>query len=515
MVMLWQSLRYDQESGVANVAEATSYATRSELARRLIVQFDSLRSLARLWASSGGDDGSGAGAEAPLDLIRFEGVEAVAWSGDDGTRFLANGDNPAFTHEPSAAEWAPLEAIVIEAQTVTAETARGPFVDADGHAVFHYLLPAAGVQRRGVLVAVIDAHDLLEALLVDEAIGYAIRVSCCDGIELYRRGSADEQLPGSWTRDGWIAPAAGIRWNVRHRPTEALAEDLRTAAVDSVLVVGIVLALLLGGLVFETRRANDRAAAARDAERRIRGLNRELEDRVLARTQKLDDVLTELNTINLSVSHDLRSPLNAISLMVGQLHATNADAAAAGRYERIEANIKRMAGIMDRLLSYSRASALGSEVEEVDMRALAEQVFREQSLRPEAAQFGELPPTRADRVVAHILLTNLVANAVKHARVGRALRIEIGSRQAPDGVTAYYVRDNGRGLEAGLAERLFKPLERDSPAADTGSDLGLGLAIAARAVERHGGRIWVESEPGRGATFLFTLHAPPTDDEDD
>ena len=144
------------------------------------------------------------------------------------------------------------------------------------------------------------------------------------------------------------------------------------------------------------------------------------------------------------------------------------------------------------------------------MRALAEQVVREQSLDPLAVSIGPLPPARVDRVITHILLSNLVANAAKHGRSsGRALRIEIGSMQTDSGVPAYFVRDNGPGLDPELAARLFKPLPDRPKTGNAG--LGLGLAIAARAVDRHGGRIWVESTPGRGATFLFTLRAPAGD----
>jgi signal transduction histidine kinase len=509
VIVLWQSLRQDHESRVANVAEATSYATRSELARRLGIQFQSLRALADSWMASSDEAELPADAEVPLELIHFEGVDAIAWSESDGTRFLASGANPVLGYVPSDDEWAPMRDLVAEAYAATAETTLGPFVDGDGHAIFRYYLPVRRGMRRGALVAVIDAHDLLDALLVDEALGYEIRVMCCDGSELYRRGTADDELPGAWTRDGWISPAPGIRWNVTHRPSPQLADDFETSAVDSVLIVGLALALLLGGLVFETRRANERAAAASTAERRVRKLNRELEERVVARTQKLNDVLSDLNTIHLSVSHDLRSALNAISLLGGQLHeADGQNAVAAVRSEKIAANVKRMAGIIDRLLAHSRTSSFDSELEDVDMRALVEQVLQEQAIPPHAVSIGYLPPARADRVSTHILLSNLVGNAFKHGRSSRGLRIEIGSFQTDDRVTAYFVRDYGPGLDKQLADRLFKPMTKPSKSARS-DGLGLGLAIAARVVERHDGEIWVESEPGHGATFRFTLRARP------
>src|SRR6185503_16706427 len=87
VVLLWQALRADHVARVANITEATSYATRSELARRLIVELESFEALADAWIAAAGSDPSDV--EGPFTLIRFEGIEVVAWSGDDGTRFVA------------------------------------------------------------------------------------------------------------------------------------------------------------------------------------------------------------------------------------------------------------------------------------------------------------------------------------------------------------------------------------------------------------------------------------------
>ena len=100
MALLWQALRSDHVTSVANVVQATSYATRSELARRLIVQLESLESLAEFWISAA--ESERPDVEAPLTLIRFEGVDVVAWSGDDGARFVVTRSNPESGHVPTA-----------------------------------------------------------------------------------------------------------------------------------------------------------------------------------------------------------------------------------------------------------------------------------------------------------------------------------------------------------------------------------------------------------------------------
>jgi signal transduction histidine kinase len=234
----------------------------------------------------------------------------------------------------------------------------------------------------------------------------------------------------------------------------------------------------------------------------------------VARTQRLDSALHDLNTINLSLSHDLRSPLNVISLTAGQLGAANRDEFTGRLLERITASVERVVATMNRLLGYARASAFESELEEIDMRELTERAVREQGLDTRSVAIGPLPPARADRVITHIVISNLIANAAKHGRTARGLRIEIGSATPDSGVPAYFVRDFGHGIEPTVAEQLFRPLP-DPPRRAGEGGLGLGLAIAARGVERHGGKIWVESEPGRGATFWFTLAAPEGDDSTD
>jgi signal transduction histidine kinase len=501
VILLWQQLRNDYEARIASIVEASSYATRSELAQRMATQFQTLDALADSWMSA--DEANQLPAELPVEVARVAGIDAIAWATDDGHRLLATRDKPGRAHVPTERDWTPFVPWAAEAIAARGTAAHGPFLERDGHAVFRYYVPIVRGARRGGLVAVIDSQDLLKALLADEATGYQLRVTCCGGTELYERGDAGEPLPAGWHRDGWIAPAPGILWNVAHAPTRDFAGALQTSAVDSVLIVGLALAMLLGGLVFETRRADERAAAANDAEQRVRKLNRELEERVVARTHKLHGVLRDINTINLSVSHDLRSPLNTISLATGQLRVVHQDEDTKRIVDKIASGVGRMTGMLDRLLGYTRASAFESDLEDIDMRALVVQALREQSIDERSVWIGPLPPARADRVITQILLGNLIANAARHGRGTQGLRIEIGSRET-EGGPAYFVRDHGPGLDSKVAEGLFRPLA-DRPVDKTQTGLGLGLAIAVRAVERHGGRIWVESRPGDGATFLFTL----------
>jgi light-regulated signal transduction histidine kinase (bacteriophytochrome) len=115
-----------------------------------------------------------------------------------------------------------------------------------------------------------------------------------------------------------------------------------------------------------------------------------------------------------------------------------------------------------------------------------------------------LPTVRGDPSLLRVVLQNLLDNAVKYTRPQRGTVIEIGSRRLEDGETAVYVRDNGVGFDMRYADRLFGVFQR-LHRADEFEGTGIGLATARRVVHRHGGRIWGDGEPGRGACFYFTV----------
>lgn len=506
VVFLWQGLRYDHETKVAQVAAAASYAARSELARKLIEQFSAFRDLARLWAASEREPRGQRAMASAIPLTLFEGIDVIDWNGQSTPRFLTNGSGIRIDDVSSARRWAALEGL-FPTEPPTRAAIVGPQLDADGHAIFSFVVPVRQAGGEAALLGIIDANDALDAFLLDEDPGYAIHVTCCDGVELYSRAAAPPDVPESWIVAGLIQPEPGLLWRVEHRPTSELAADLTPWAMNAVLAVGLAMAFALGAFVYQSRRADERASAARQAEQRVSTLNRDLEHQVALRTQDLNEVLADLSTINLSVSHDLRSPLNAISLLTHQLqleeHRSDEDRELLGR---ISTNVKRTASIMDRLFGFSRATSFEYTIETIDMQALAEQVVAEQSAERPTARIsvGKLPPAEADSAMVHSLLTNLIGNALKYAGDSADAKVDIGHERV-DGEAAYFVRDNGPGFEPALAEELFKPMKRHGQPRKRTDGLGLGLTIAARIAKRHGGRIWAQSQPGAGATFYFTL----------
>ena len=118
-------------------------------------------------------------------------------------------------------------------------------------------------------------------------------------------------------------------------------------------------------------------------------------------------------------------------------------------------------------------------------------------------EFGALPKARGDPVLMGQVYANLVGNAIKFSSKTPSPRVELGA-ETQDGAPVYFVRDNGAGFEMDHAGQLFKPFERLHSEAEF-QGTGIGLALVQLIVQRHGGRIWAESAPGRGATFRFTL----------
>ena len=101
-------------------------------------------------------------------------------------------------------------------------------------------------------------------------------------------------------------------------------------------------------------------------------------------------------------------------------------------------------------------------------------------------------------------LENLIGNAWKFTAQQAAARIELGVKEEPQGKRVYFVGDNGAGFDMAKAGRLFMPFQR-MHAQDQFEGIGIGLATVQRIIQKHGGRIWAEAAPGKGATFYFTL----------
>jgi DNA-binding response OmpR family regulator len=212
----------------------------------------------------------------------------------------------------------------------------------------------------------------------------------------------------------------------------------------------------------------------------------------------------ELEAFSGSVSHDLRSPLQTI-LSYSELLAEDATGETAGHLGRIHAAATRMNALIESLLQLAQASRGPIQRRTVDLSALADDVVEElhqrDPVRDVHITVAEHMTAACDGDLIRAVYTNLVNNAWKFTARTHAPAIDIG-RDGP----VFFVRDNGAGFPADRAEELFRPFGRLHDATDF-PGTGIGLTTVQRIIDRHGGRVWATSEPGRGATFSFTLGA--------
>jgi signal transduction histidine kinase len=239
-----------------------------------------------------------------------------------------------------------------------------------------------------------------------------------------------------------------------------------------------------------------------------------------------------------SVSHDLRSPLvnlqgfsQELALVFRDLRRiakeNNVPESARERIvalldrnanesiQFIQTAVRRLATIIDALLKLSRAGRVVFEWQQVDVRATVERIIAALgntiSQKGAAVTVGDLPPAWGDPAAIEQIFANLLVNALNYLDPARPGNIEVGSQADGkfDERHTYYVKDNGLGIDSDHLPKIFLAFQRLHPTVAPGE--GIGLPLVRRMVERHGGRLWVESVVNQGSTFFVSLPAPLRD----
>jgi PAS domain S-box-containing protein len=246
----------------------------------------------------------------------------------------------------------------------------------------------------------------------------------------------------------------------------------------------------------------------RGAEEAIRTLNGALEQRII----ELKAANDELTAFSYSIAHDLRAPLRAMNSYAHILledHAPQLATDAQHYLQRLDVNARRMGALIDHLLEFSRLNRQPLNRRPVAVMELVHEVWedlgQEYAHRHVEISIGALPPCEADPVLLRQVWMNLLGNALKFTRRRMVGRIWVDCQDI-GGEGVYVVRDNGVGFDMQYAEKLFGVFQRLHQNTDY-EGTGIGLALAQRIVQRHGGRIWAEAAVDQGATFSFTLGA--------
>ncbi len=234
---------------------------------------------------------------------------------------------------------------------------------------------------------------------------------------------------------------------------------------------------------------------------------KQIEDEIRRNNQALKAANEDLEQFAYSLSHDLREPLRtvyAFSQLLHQRYKGEVDSDAQKMIGFCLDAARRMDLLINDLLAYMRASSAGEMVEPLPVESAIEaSLLNLQTAIEESAAkvtYDPMPVIRMARVHAQQIFQNLIGNALKYRGIAPPT-VRVGARR--DGTEwIFSVQDNGIGIEPQYQSQVFALFKR----LDTGqSGTGIGLALCKKLVERYGGRIWVESEPGRGSTFLFTI----------
>jgi len=349
------------------------------------------------------------------------------------------------------------------------------------------------------------------------------------GIDGVERITAFITMPGS----GWLVSAGIPLDTVMAHYRQALRRILLALVVVIVGVAGVAAAV---GNAIRTpiRSLADAASAVARSEPGVRAIEsgplevatvgREF-NRMLAaqaktiatltqRTAQLEGANQELEAFSYSASHDLRQPLQTIdgfSRALLEDYGDKLDAEAKDYLQRLRAASQRIARLMDDLLKLSHITSADLVPEPADLgaiaRSVADQLRAQDPAREVVFDIAASAAAHGDRQLLTMLMEHLLGNAwIFTSRHPRA-KIEFGVTER-DGERVYFVRDDGAGFDMAYVEKLFVPFQRLHTTSDFPGN-GVGLASVRRIVLRHGGRVWAEAMPEKGATFYFTLPGAP------
>lgn len=245
------------------------------------------------------------------------------------------------------------------------------------------------------------------------------------------------------------------------------------------------------------------------AQEQVRALNASLELRVSERTAELERSMRDMEAISYSIAHDLRAPLrsvNGFASLIAEEEGERLSPLARDMFERITRSSRNMGQMITDMLELLRVVRVDLTAVPVNLQVLAQSVAEVLAPQNEHAhiEVEAVPEAMGDATLLRQVLFNLMDNGLKYSRHQAQPELKLGYSPAQ---RAYFVRDNGMGFDMAHADKLFGLFQR----LHAGSEVpgtGVGLAIVARIVERHGGRIWANSAPGQGATFWFRLPHP-------
>jgi len=369
-----------------------------------------------------------------------------------------------------------------------------------------------GGEPNGFIIGLIETEELFNSILHADLIrGYSVAVFHGNK-EIYRSSQEDRNTGEPKVQQAELMNSSGLSLQVVVWPEPEYLSDISSSLSTLPLFIGPLLAMALFASIYFAQRAAEREkeAVRVNIELKEENCKRMMAEEKAARHAKaLERSNAELEQFAYVASHDLQEPLRIISGYMQLLEKRYRGKLGEDADEFIRhsvAAVSRMQILIGDILAYSRVGSGGRKIERLDLKGVLAVVLAD--LKASIDESGalvthdDLPVIEADSSQMYHLLMNLVGNAIKY-RGHAAPRIHIGAAQRP-GEWLFWVKDNGIGMDMKDSVRIFDVFER-LHGNDRYSGTGIGLAICKKAVESHGGRIWVESSPGDGSVFYFTI----------
>ena len=492
-LLAWQVRDQQRAQVTAEVAVAAA-GVAADLETEVAWHVQAFERMAARWARWESPEAPGLREDAALFREDHPSLRALAWLGSDGAvLWQASWDRPG--EGPGLAairSGAALEAL--EESRRRGETVFAPPVGPPGASrlvpLFVPVPHAAG--GRTSLVALLDSSGLLGNILAEQLVfGYGVDVSV-HAVPVYRAGAA-EGRSGPWLESHPVE-LAGAPWLLRVWPSPSHLAGKASWLPASVLGAGLLLAGAFAASGRFARVTRSHAAELERAKRELERSNGELEQFAYV------------------ASHDLQEPLRQVAGFVGLLERRYGGRLDADAHEFIGfavEGVQRMQRLINDLLSYSRAGARSAEPVPTDpagplARALVDLQSAMEASHAVVTNDSPMPRVLTDPHQLALVFQNLLSNAIKYAGDAPP-RIHIGARRRA-GEVEISVSDRGIGIDPRFFERIFVVFQR-LHTREQFPGTGIGLAIVKRIVEQHGGRVWVASSPGEGATFHLTLPA--------
>jgi signal transduction histidine kinase len=540
-VVLWSALDAEESGNIRRTVRYKSDALRDTVANQVESRTLALIRMSKRWEVQGRPSREEWESDAGLYLSHYPGYRSIEWvDASFKARWAVTlaADGPV-REDSTGIEGRLGGAFVSALEGKEAVLTRLAASGTDGNvlAAVVPVNPAAGFE--GFIVGVFKVRDLFDDILRSQVMeGYSAAV-LDRGEEIYMYDvSASRQ--GEGRAEAAEVTLSGAAWSIRTWPTPASLNAMESRLPEAALVSGVFVSFLLALAVHFAGSAQERATAAEAsnagleaeiAERRkaeeaaerhageLKALNVELEREVAERKKAEENAErqaadlarsnAELEQFAYVASHDLQEPLRVISGYVQLLSRRYRGRLGADADEFIgfaADGASRMQALISDLLAYSRAGIRRMDMTPCGLDAVLGAALV--NLRSAVEESGAivtrdaLPEVVADATQMGQLMQNLIGNAIKY-RGAEAPRIHVSSRREAD-EWVFSVRDNGIGIDPIYHERIFVIFQRlHGKTEHTGT--GIGLAICKKIVEGHGGRIWVESREGAGASFYFTM----------